>query len=95
MLRIEYTKNVRFARKPFNIVSDTSCVLSNDIIVSVVKDRQWTCPKCGSHHDRDINAVINILRAAYDLRCGTDVRPFFKKANCYEAQAPTFRLWVL
>lgn len=30
--------------------------------------RKWTCPKCGSHHDRDTNAAINILRKAIEQK---------------------------
>ncbi|MDE0683732.1 MAG: RNA-guided endonuclease TnpB family protein [Candidatus Poribacteria bacterium] len=39
----------------------SDCGFHNETLT--LKDRQWTCPECGSHHDRDINAAINILRA--------------------------------
>ncbi len=57
--------------------SSKRCFDCGHILDSLPLDvREWTCPECGVHHDRDINAARNILAVGLTVNaCGEAVRP--------------------
>jgi transposase len=36
--------------------------------------RQWTCPACGVHHDRDVNAAKHVRAAGLAVNAGGEAR---------------------
>ena len=44
-----------------------SCCGEKNPAVKDLDVREWICPHCGTHHDRDQNAAINILRKAKEI----------------------------
>ena len=58
-----YGKNVIFIGRfePSSKTCSNCGYVKSDM---TLKDRKWICPICGKHHDRDINAAINIKRFA-------------------------------
>ncbi len=63
--------------------SSKRCFDCGHLLDSLTLDvRSWTCPACGVHHDRDINAAQNILAAGLAVTaCGESVRPGRVKAQ--------------
>ncbi len=56
--------------------SSKTCSACGHLLAELsLSTRHWTCPSCGSRHDRDINAAKNIVAAGLAVSaCGADVR---------------------
>jgi putative transposase len=56
--------------------SSKTCSACGQLLAELsLSTRYWTCPSCGTRHDRDTNAAKNILAAGLAVAaCGGDVR---------------------
>src|SRR5207247_288814 len=59
-------------------LSSKRCFECGHMLDSLSLDvRSWTCPECGVHHDRDVNAAKNIHAVGLTVfeACGESIRP--------------------
>ena len=68
------------------------CGYKNDDLT--LKDREWICPECKTHHDRDLNAAINIRNEGERIKIGLSspelsAKPIFCEAEITHQESKT------
>ena len=60
--------------------SSKNCHVCNTLKQDLtLKDRAWTCLSCGTEHDRDVNAALNILDQGLKILSGFGTNPDVKQ----------------
>jgi len=74
----------------------SGCGYKNDELT--LKDREWICPYCGTNHDRDLNAAVNIRNFGINTvgttgikACGENVIPAHSEVVFCEARSSHFK----
>lgn len=79
-LASKYGKEIIFVNRFFPSSKLCHCCgYKNDELK--LSDREWVCLKCGTHHNRDRNAAINIFREGTSSHGLDIVRPLETMAN--------------
>ena len=55
-----------------------------------LSNRFWTCPVCGSHHDRDVNASLNLYKVGLER---SEFKPVEKRKASMKQEAPPSIRW--
>jgi putative transposase len=68
------------------------CSHCGHVVSSLPLDvRHWMCPECGTRHDRDVNAALNIAAAGLAVSAGGEaVRPGRRKSDQHASGKPEF-----
>jgi putative transposase len=79
--------------------SSKTCSCCGHVLDELTLDiREWDCPECGAHHDRDGNAALNIRNEGIQilsmdlgtpfLPCRGGVRPISRKVERHLSMTP-------